>query len=56
MELQELREKHRSTYSGIQFSVWAETIADDSLENPPTDLVAVLVVSQVISKKPRQML
>ena len=38
----QLREKHGSTYSGIQFSVWAETIAagnHDSLDNPPTGIM-----------------
>ena len=37
-----LREKHGSAYSGIQFSVWAETIAagnHESLDNPPTGIL-----------------
>ena len=38
----QLREKHGSAYSGIQFSVWAETIAagnHDSLDNPPLGIL-----------------
>ena len=37
-----LREKHGSDYSGIQFSIWAETIAagnHDSLDNPPQGIL-----------------
>lgn len=38
----QLREKHGSAYSGIQFTVWAETIAagnHESLDNPPTGIL-----------------
>ena len=38
----QLREKHGSAYSGIQFTIWAETIAagnHESLDNPPTGIL-----------------
>ena len=38
----QLHEKHGSAYSGIQFTIWAETIAagnHESLDNPPPDIL-----------------
>ena len=38
----QLREKHGSVYSGIQFTIWAETIAagnHESLDNPPPGIL-----------------
>ena len=38
----QLRERHGLAYSGIQFTVWAATIAaenHESLDNPPTGIL-----------------
>ena len=38
----QLREKHGSAYSDIQFTIWAETIAagnHEGLDNPPTGIL-----------------